>query len=372
MSEILTCSICGCKIENKDVFEVEDEYLCEECYYEDSFRCEYCGDRFLVENRFGDDDIGLCEHCFNEHYYTCTRCDRLLYSDDVYWDGDEPYCESCYEDDNDNDEYYIHSYSYKPTPRFCKCHHEKRIRYYGVELEIDKGGCEEDYAEQLYDIANRYDDVLYIKSDGSLNDGMELVSHPCSLEYHRNKFPWEDVMHKAIHLGYRSHNTTSCGLHVHIGSEQLGTSIEYQEEVISRILFFFESHWNELFKFSRRSEYTVERWAARQGYSDRPKDILEKAKKSSKGRYSCVNVTNYSTVEIRMFRGTLKYNTFIATLELVDSICENAVRLSDEEMHKQSWNDFVMSLDPDYEELVQYLKERRLYVNEPIMIEEEV
>ena len=46
--------------------------------------------------------------------------------------------------------------------------------------------------------------------------------------------------------------------------------------------------------------------------------------------------------------------------------------LSDEEMHKQSWNDFVMSLDPDYEELVQYLKERRLYVNEPIIIEEEV
>ena len=55
-----------------------------------------------------------------------------------------------------------------------------------------------------------------------------------------------------------------------------------------------------------------------------------------------------------------------------NSICENAVKLTDEELHKQSWNDFVMSLDPDYEELVQYLKERRLYVNEPIIIEEEV
>ena len=251
-------------------------------------------------------------------------------------------------------------------------HREEELlrKAYDAALQLaEKLNCK---ASQNVDIANECDDVLYIKSDGSLDSGMELVSHPCSLKYHRQKFPWEEIMHKAIRLGYRSHNTSTCGLHVHIGRKQLGEYIEEQEDVISRILFFFESHWNELFKFSRRSEYSIDRWAARQGYSDRPKDILEKAKTSSKGRYSCVNVTNYSTVEIRMFRGTLKYNTFIATLELVDSICENAVKLTDEEMHKQSWNDFVMSLDPDYEELVQYLKERRLYVNEPIIVEEEV
>ena len=62
----------------------------------------------------------------------------------------------------------------------------------------------------------------------------------------------------------------------------------------------------------------------------------------------------------------------MATLELVDAVCENAMYLNDDEIRKQSWNDFVMSLDPDYEELVQYLKERRLYVNEPIIVEEEV
>ena len=369
MSELITCSLCGCEIKEED-YEAEDEYLCESCYYDETFRCECCGQRFFLSHQFGDDNVDLCEHCYNEHYYSCTRCERLVYSEDVYWEGEDPYCHDCYEEDYDDT--YIHSYCYKPEPRFCKCRNEKKIRYYGVELEIDKGGCEEEFAEELYYIANECDDVLYIKSDGSLDSGMELVSHPCSLKYHRQKFPWEEIMHKAIRLGYRSHNTSTCGLHVHIGRKQLGEYIEEQEDVISRILFFFESHWNELFKFSRRSEYSIDRWAARQGYSDRPKDILEKAKTSSKGRYACVNVTNYSTVEIRMFRGTLKYNTFIATLELVDSICENAVRLTDEEMHKQSWNDFVMSLDPDYEELVQYLKERRLYVNEPINIEEEV
>ena len=46
----------------------------------------------------------------------------------------------------------------------------------------------------------------------------------------------------------------------------------------------------------------------------------------------------------------------MATLELVDAVCENAMYLNDDEIRKQSWNDFVMSLYPYYEVLVQYLK----------------
>lgn len=56
-----------------------------------------------------------------------------------------------------------------------------------------------------------------------------------------------------------------------------------------------------------------------------------------------MNITNADTVEIRLFRGTLKFNSFMATLELVDSICENAVCLNDDEMNKQSWADFVLA-----------------------------
>ena len=71
-----------------------------------------------------------------------------------------------------------------------------------------------------------------------------------------------------------------------------------------------------------------------------------------------------------MFRGTLKYNTLMATLQLVDKICEVALCLSDEELKALSWTTFVSGCRS--EELVQYLKERRLYVNEPVGAEEEV
>ncbi len=366
--EIIRCSYCGCEIEG-DPLEVEGEMLCEDCYDNETFSCDCCGERFMGRNAVSDENTMICQRCYNNHYHRCETCSCLIHDNDVYWNGDYPYCSECYRDDEDN---YIHDYYYKPEPIFHKCSEEQKIRYYGVELEIDKGGRDDDNAEEIDCVANKNADVLYIKSDGSLDEGMELVSHPCSLKYHRYELPWADIMHKAVSLYYRSHNTNTCGLHVHIGRAELGDTYEEQEEVISRIMFFFESHWNELFRFSRRSESSVEHWAARHGYNDKPKDILEKAKKSTKGRYACVNITNTNTVEIRMFRGTLKWNTFMATLELVDSICESAVQLTDNEIHKQSWADFVLNISPDYCELIKYLKEKRLYVNEPIDIEEEL
>ena len=38
-----------------------------------------------------------------------------------------------------------------------------------------------------------------------------------------------------------------------------------------------------------------------------------------------MNLTNDDTIEFRMFRGTLKFNTLIATLQLVDRVCDVAI-----------------------------------------------
>ena len=98
--------------------------------------------------------------------------------------------------------------------------------------------------------------------------------------------------------------------------------------------------------------------------------IMEKTKKRSCGRYTAVNLMNYSTIEFRLFRGTLKHNTLIAALELADNICDLALLCTDNEMQKMSWSEFVSDItDP---ELIQYLKERNIYINEEINAEEEL
>lgn len=83
------------------------------------------------------------------------------------------------------------------------------------------------------------------------------------------------------------------------------------------------------------------------------------------GRYVAVNLSNFSTIEFRMFRGTLKYETFIATIQLVDEICRTAVRLCDFEMENLLWSEFVQQINKETKpELIAYLKSRLLYVNE--------
>lgn len=199
-----------------------------------------------------------------------------------------------------------------------------------------------------------------------------MVTHPMTLGYHETEMPWREVVEHAASLGYRSHSTGTCGLHVHVNRNAFGTTGTEQDAAIARVLYFVETHWVELLKFSRRTKTQLAQWAARYGRKDSPKETLDRAK-DSYARYTCVNLTNYDTIEFRIFRGTLKYNTIVATLQLVNEICNVAMTREDYQMDDLSWTDFVESLSEDNTpELITYLKEKRLYVNELVTVGEEL
>ena len=202
-----------------------------------------------------------------------------------------------------------------------------------------------------------------------MDDGLELVTHPMTLTYHLNEMPWAEILRKAQSMGYLSHAAGTCGLHVHISRLAFGCTYEQQEAAIARLLYFVEKFWAELLRFSRRTQSQMNRWAARYGMKLTPTDQMSHAKNFCAGRYTAVNLTNSDTVEIRMFRGTLKPNTLKATLEMVNHLVEMAVSLSDSEVQDMSWFDFLDTVTEP--ELIQYLKERRLYVNEPVNASEE-
>lgn len=357
------CSHCGVLIDTEDYEEINGEIVCSDCIDHHTTTCDRCGNTIWLADSFGDEYTTVCSHCYHHHYTRCSCCDALLHEDDIFSLNGESYCRECYDEERDRSRN-IHDYSFKPEPIF----YGDSKRFFGVELEIDRAGKDDDYAEELLDIGNNEDEHIYIKSDGSLDDGMELVSYPMSLDYHKN-YRWTDIMRKAVSLGYRSHQTSTCGLHIHVNRDCLGDSREEQDEVISRILYFVEHHWNEMLKFSRRSEYSMNRWAARYGYEKTGREILDKAKKGNNGRYAAVNLCNYSTIEFRLFRGTLKINTFLATLELVNAIIDTALINSEDELQKLSWSEFVSRITEP--ELISYLKERNLYINEPINSETE-
>lgn len=373
MEENLICCSCGCEINQGDELYVGEDVICEDCAEEECYHCDYCGDLVWHDDDFGDDYTNLCENCYNNYYHRCSQCNQLLNENNSFWYDDEVYCEDCYNNRVEEDNEYINDYSYKPEPIFYTNNNELNNRFYGIELEVDKGGKYSNNAEILIDTANIHEEKIYIKSDGSLDDGFEIVSHPMTLNYHLDEMDWESILETARSLGYRSHDTSTCGYHIHVSRNSLGNTYDEQEDVISRIMYFIELHWNEMLKFSRRTESNMNRWSSRLGYEKTSKEVLEKAKQGGRGRYVAINLENNSTVEFRMFRGTLKYNTFIATLKMVDNIINLAINLNDDDINALSWIDFVSHLDYYMNfELIQYLKERNLYVNEPIFVEEEV
>lgn len=358
------CSHCGQVLAHEQLIPFQDELLCPACLDEQTTVCSCCGERIYKTDNSGTDTIPLCEDCYDNHYERCTHCGALIHRRDTYYRGDDPYCYDCY---HTLPAQGINDYYFKPEPIF----YGTGKRYFGVELEVDEGGESDSNAERVLDIANSGRELIYCKHDGSLNDGFEIVTHPMTLDFHENNMPWAEIMEEAKKMGYLSHQADTCGLHVHVNRTTFGNTENEQEAAIARVLYFFEKFWEELLKFSRRTQRQLDHWAARYGYKEKPKDILDHAKgHNSAGRYTAVNLTNRDTVEFRMFRGTLKYNTLIATLELLDNICEMAVYLTDKDVQGLSWTSFVVGCTQP--ELVQYLKERRLYVNDAVASEEDV
>ena len=364
------CVHCGAELTEETAILFHDQYYCQNCLDELTVVCENCLTRIWVDDDYGDAIRSLCQDCYDRYYMRCDCCGRVVPFDEInydYEDDDRPLCYECYTGEQRRAKT-IHDYYYKPEPVFFG----DGPRFFGVELEIDGGGESESNTETILNRANLNGlERIYAKHDGSLDAGVELVTYPMSYAYHMNELPWCDILDEARHLGYLSHRANTCGLHVHVSRDAFGKTRSQQEPCIARILYFVEKHWEELLKFSRRTPRQLERWAARYGLKENPADILDHAKKGyHAGRYTCVNLENHDTVEFRIFRGTLKLNTLLATIQMVDRICNVALFMSDDEVKAMSWTTFVSGCTQP--ELIQYLKERRLYINEPIDTEEEV
>ena len=368
MSEMRACCVCGNLHPVEELTEFDDSWLCSSCLHSETIVCQECGERIWADANAGDSNTPLCQSCYDRSYTSCEDCGCVIHQNDAYYDDDDDYEARCYHCHcRHADQRTIHDYYYKPEPEF---YGEGSNRWFGVELEIDDAGEINSNAAKIENAANCGNEHIYCKHDGSLNEGFEIVTHSMTLEYHMNKMPWAEILNEAKRMGYRSHSCGTCGLHVHINRTAFGSTETEQDEVIARVLYFFEKHWEELLKFSRRTHKQLKQWANRYGLKEHPQEILKHAK-GDQERYTCINLTNYHTIEVRIFRGTLKLNTLLATLQLLDRICDVALSFTDEEIKNMSWTTFVAGCS-HIPELVQYLKERRLYVNEPVTAEAEV
>lgn len=347
------CEHCGELVDIDDLREtVDGGYVCDNCYFEDYTYCDICHRAVQLTELVNANGYDACQNCFDEYYTRCYNCGDVIEIDNAYDINGESYCAEYYDGMTEA----IHQYSYKPYPVF---YGDGTKLYYGLELEIDNGDDDRACASDIADIVS---DSAYMKRDGSLDNGFEIVTHPMTLDYHIKTFNWQAVCNTAVGHRFRSHNTTTCGLHIHASRAGFGDTQDEQDLNIAKVMILFDKYWDNVVRFSRRSYHALDEWAKkldveyREGDSEQ--EAIIKAKAKAWDRYRAINLTNEHTVEFRVFKGTLKYNTIIATIQFIDtliSICKKT-KLSD--FHRITWNKIFN--DTEHKELKAYMAERNI------------
>lgn len=178
------------------------------------------GSTIGTETTKGDDRYNFCPTYRKEYFVTCSECGRLIPNSEAWYNEDiddtPPYFESCYWEKVGAA---LHPYSYKPSPTFYS---GGRSIWRGIELEVGGSGQSTFHTRTVSNVINRREEYAYIKTDGSLDDGLKLVAHPCTLEDHHTKIPWTDTVTSFQEIHYNTHNAGTCGLHVHVNRDALG------------------------------------------------------------------------------------------------------------------------------------------------------
>lgn len=380
---LVQCDECGEWFDESDLTEIDMGWrranicLCEDCQDNaeasgDIFYCEECEEWYSADNvgyyTLPDGSL-ICSNCYENHdYCTCADCGDVIRTWQAEWNDEceEWFCESCANSHRSSRK--IHDYGYKPGPVF---HGIGRYSWetpksddpitIGFELEIDKGDDRTSCAEDLSD--NFDEDTLYLKSDSSVD--FEIVTHPHTLKAYMEDFDFDTLCKIPPKYGYSSHNAGTCGLHCHVGRAQLAPTFAEQKNVIAKIALLMYRHWDQLVKFSRRSEGQLSRWAAaprfnfpRSSYTSSELREVVFDYYGRVGRYQALNLEPRNTIEFRLWRGTLKPVTLKATIQLTSNIVEYCKAHSFKDVVSSRWTDVC-----DYEhfdELSEYLAERNL------------
>lgn len=315
--------------ESKSDSEVCVDWMCDQYQIEQCPECEKWEYTAKMSETY--DDTNVCRRCIEYNYHFSEHYQRYVYNENGRWalmpGGGE---EFVHEDDDDfhyddDADRYVHNDWVPPEPPIIGTYHSSKNyhriqtdswsamkhRWFGVELEVeikDRAVEREDKAKLLNDVINGGErgNKVFFESDGSLNYGFEIITQPMSLPAQRDLWSWLKDRDATRHL--LSHNTRTCGLHVHVNKDGLS-----QIQIAKMVTFVNDERNADLIRAIAR------RYA--EGYCKIKAKTLETAHESS-DRYEAVNVSGRKTIEFRIFKGSLKYESVVSAIEFCNALVE--------------------------------------------------
>jgi hypothetical protein len=285
-----------------------------------------------VNHRFGWIDF-MNTH-FGGDYFQCNECEGIFSGDEAHNAYDDySVCGSCvdnfrysnrhgyYVREDDEEEldnirsYHTSSESLGHIPSKYDKRTPRVLLGLELEMEIKDNYCRDERAGILLEGIGEYNDSLYAlcEEDGSLEHGFEMVTAYTGLDVHAKQLEF----FKSGLRGAISHDSDNCGLHVHICKADMSTL-----HGAKMILFINDQANQKLIKaIARRDDSSYAKFKNKQGDRDWLKSAVGCETKRSQlrnlnhDRYEALNFKNDKTIEFRLFKGSLVYETIMSCLE---------------------------------------------------------
>lgn len=237
----------------------------------------------------------------------CSYCGAVFISTSAHTLFLDDVCTSCINKVGE----LVREYNYKAEKHFKHKEDSKDILY-GIELELEGSS----FSALVYADKHLKTHCI-LKRDGSLQNGVEIVTKPAKVGEHKEAFkPFFDKI-DTTSLQAKS----SCGMHIHVSKNPL-TALQ-----IKRIGGFLEENMSFVHKIAGRKDNTYSKVKdLTKGmsvlYNEREPVYSKRLNLTTSTRYSALNCTGKHTIEFRMFASTTDFVKFIANLEFVQALVE--------------------------------------------------
>ena len=325
--------------------------VCENCapYF---FTCDRCENSQHEDNYFGSTRSGkrICDGCASAHYCFCQSCEVVVLDD--YYNFAANTCDRCasdlgqgcdgcgdwtrYEYGTENRRgYFMCEWCHEPegldgvrgyhdgAPWGLVFHHADGYRdtaqpgaiYFGCEIEME--GCG-DTGDILATVEGNRDG--HAESDSSLDEGLELITQPATLDAWRGQYGTRVAQYVArLNREGLSANSYNAGQHVHV-SRTAFTDAKH----LARFAAYFQHNRAHVVAVSGRGGES-DNYASLSPFGRGDLAALAKRGRSQRGygdRMRAVNMTNTATVEVRIWAGTDRAEETLGALEYVAALIE--------------------------------------------------
>lgn len=370
--DYIVCEDCGCVVRYDDSVEIHTSdsrcfdnpfYVCSDCASRNYYQCDECGEWYKTDGDFVTTRDGdyICWNCYEDGYCTCEDCGEVVPSDEGGYDENDYWCcDECLERHSTIGSYHSHSrynwnkYNINGVILGTDLELPENQKLTGIELEVERANSSE--SERNADAKEMIafmDGRVHCEHDCSLRDGYEYIFDPHTPEAFKS-LPLREMLEKLKAKGYTSHDNGDCGLHIHFSNEWFGDTSEEMDDNIAKVMHLYSEEYDFFLKCSRRTESQAHEWA-RKFDCDDFNDA--KAKKGgSWGHEVAINLGGMDegtgTVEFRLGRGTLKYESLMAWYDMHVAIARNVKNIEPNDIDLNKW------LDGITEETKAYIFER--------------